>query len=236
MALPFPELSLVVFALNEEGCVREVLEEILGFLREHVADYQLVFVDDGSTDSTPEIVAEMAAEDPGLELYRHETNQGIGAALRTGYGQCRKAWVTLLPADGQLAPTELLNLFCEAEGKDIVIANYPRRFETADNLQRKVLSRGLRLLTFLCTGVRTPIDGCYLIKREVLEATPLKSQSFFLNLELPIRVLRSGAPTALATMEVRPRMAGESKVLNTRRISLVAEELFRLRLNLWLGR
>lgn len=233
----FPELSLIVFGYNEEACLEPVLTEILEFLEGAVERYELIFVNDGSSDGTGPLADRMAAENPHLRVIHHTVNKGIGAALRTGFGAVQMGWVSLLPADGQIAPDQLTRLFDQVQADTrLVIAHYPRRFETADNLQRKVLSRGLRVLLFLATGVRQKIDGCYLIQRDLLESLTLRSQTFFLNLELPIRAIRSGAGVGEAALEVRPRMAGESKVLNTSRISMVARELLKLRLNLWLGR
>jgi hypothetical protein len=91
-----------------------------------------------------------------------------------------------------------------------------------------VLSRGLRALTWVATGVSNRLDGAYLIRRSYLQAMPLCSETFFLNLELPIRAIRAGAAVAETTLHIRPRRAGESKVLDSKRIGNVARELGKL--------
>lgn len=223
------ELSVVMFAYNEEENVGPVMREALDFLRRATDDYELILVDDGSTDGTREAALAVAAEDPGrVIVLSHARNRGIGGALKTGFAAASKELVTLLPADGQIAPEELAKFFGPIADADIVICHYPNRFRTADTFSRKVLSRGLRLLTWALTGVSVKLDGAYMIRREALARLPLRSESFFLNLELPIRALRAAMRYREVTLEVRPRRAGESKVLNSRKIGLVARELVSL--------
>ena len=79
------------------------------------------------------------------------------------------------------------------------------------------------------------MDGVYLIPREVVQGLPLQSETFFLNLELPIRAIRSGLQPGEATMHIRPRMSGESKVLDGPRIWRVFAETMKLGAELRLG-
>ncbi len=233
---PPSSLSVVMFGFNEEENVAPVMEEALAYLRRRVARYELIFVDDGSTDRTRERAQAVAPDDPGVRVLSHDRNRGIGAALRTGYGAASLEWVTLLPADGQVPPDQIDRFLEAAEGMDLVICHYPDRFREADSLGRKVLSRGLRLLTYAATGVSNRLDGAYLIRRAYLDGMPLRSETFFLNLELPIRAIRAGARVAETTLHIRPRRAGSSKVLSWQRISRVSLEMAKLGLELRLGR
>jgi glycosyltransferase involved in cell wall biosynthesis len=233
-------VSVVMFAFNEEENVAPVVDEAARWLSEHVEDWEIVFVDDGSQDATADRAREVAARWPGsMQVHSYRPNRGIGGALKVGFAGATKRWVTLLPCDGQLPPEGLQNLFDVVE-KDaslrLVTCHYPHRFEEADNALRLVLSRGLRVLTWLATGVHRKLDGVYLIRRDELLLLPLRSDSFFLNLELPIRALHARVPAGEATMHIRPRRAGESKVLHTKRIRRVIEDTLRLGVELRTGR
>lgn len=221
-------LSVVMFAYNEEENVGPVMEEALEYLRDRVDSYELILVDDGSADATRARADEVAATDPSVEVISHDRNRGIGAALKTGFGAASLEWVTLLPADGQVPPDQIDRFLELRHGHDLVICHYPDRFREADSLGRKVLSRGLRLLTYLATGVPNRLDGAYLIRRRYLSQLPLRSETFFLNLELPIRAIRAGARVAETTLHIRPRRAGASKVLSWQRIAGVSTEMGRL--------
>lgn len=226
------ELSVVMFAYNEAENVAPVMREALDYLRRRTSAYQLIVVDDGSTDDTRVEAEQVAAEDPAVVVLSHDRNRGIGAALKTGYAAATLEWVTLLPADGQVPPEQIDRFIERCHDVDLVICHYPDRFRGADSRGRQVLSRGLRTLTWLTTGVPHKLDGAYLVRHSYLQQLPLRSDSFFLNLELPIRAIRAGARVAETTLQVRPRRAGESKVLAWSRIRKVSVEMLRLGLEL----
>ena len=118
-------LSVVIPALNEEDGIQAVMSRVLavrpGLQAAGIADLELIVVDDGSTDRTPEIVA---ATD-GVRLIRHARNGGYGAALKTGFAAARGEWVGFLDADGTYPP-EYFPALCReglARDADIVIGS-----------------------------------------------------------------------------------------------------------------
>jgi len=221
-------VSVVMFAFNEEQNIGPCMEEALDFLRSAEADFELIVVDDGSDDATATRAESVAALDPEhIKVLSYKPNRGIGGALKTGFAAATKDWITVLPADGQVPPDGIEQLFAVVLSDpqvEVVTCHFPRRFQQADHLGRKVLSRGLRLVLWLATGVHRKLDGIYLIRREIVQRLPLRSETFFLNLELPIRALHAGHKAGEATMDIRPRMAGESKVLGRSRIRRVLRE------------
>lgn len=219
------ELSVILFAFEEAENIPTVLDELVAFLREHEPDSEIVFVDDGSRDDTLE-VARTSLHDFPATFVRHSTNRGIGAALKTGMTAARGEWVTFLPADGQIAPEAIRTLRSAREGVDAVFSVYDHR---DDGLYRKVLSWGVRSLIHAVHGVRMTSDGPYLVRRSLFDADQLKPDSFFLNFELPIRVLRAELPYEVVTIACRPRLAGFSKSAGVKRIVSVAKDLAELR-------
>jgi glycosyltransferase involved in cell wall biosynthesis len=230
-----PPLSLVVFAMNEAMNVPTVLPEIHRWLRARGAPYELLFVDDGSTDATQTLAREALADDPAGRVLVHDRNRGIGAALKTGVRAATLPWVTFLPCDGQIPVTELERLLAAAErdGNPVVFSVYRDR---DDGLHRKVLSFGVRALILAVHGVVLRSDGPYLFRRELFDPTLLVPDTFFLNFEFPIRTLRAGIPASTVTVECVPRRAGVSKSTGLRRILGVARDLVGLRRRLWQGR
>jgi len=231
---PFP-LSLVVFAYDEEANVAPVLGAILGWLRARGAPYQLLFVDDGSRDGTGHAARDVIAGDASARVITHDRNRGIGAALKTGVRAATLPWVTFLPCDGQIAPHELDALGAEAARRKlrVVFSVYRAR---DDGWHRTLLSAAVRALVRAVHGVALRSDGPYLFRRELFDADLLVPDTFFLNFEFPIRLLRAGEPHAVVTIECRPRRAGASKSTALRAIAGVARDLVSLRLRLWQGR
>lgn len=221
------ELSVIIFAFNEQDNITPVLSEVRAWLTEHEPGAEIVFVDDGSTDQTSAEVERVLVGMPH-QLLRHEENKGIGAALKTGVRAARGRWVTFLPADGQIAPDAIRTLrsTAAADGVDVVFSVYDHR---DDGLHRKVLSAGVRGLILLVHGVRMRSDGPYLFKRELFDPEILVPDTFFLNFEFPIRMLGAGVPSSITTIECRPRHSGHSKSTGWKRIFGVAEDLVDLK-------
>lgn len=222
-------LSIVMAAYNEEAALPACVERTLAFLREHVDDGELILVDDGSTDGTGALVDRLATEHPEIVACHLDRNRGMGAALLRGFAEARKEWVTILPADGQLDPYDLVAFFAVADDADLVTSLYRNRRYP---LHRKVLSVGLRALTAVVVGTRARTEGTYLVRRAVLEQLGARSHSFLLNLEIPIRARRAGFRVRTVYMNVHDRIAGESKATSAARIRQTFVELFRLRLTL----
>jgi glycosyltransferase involved in cell wall biosynthesis len=222
-----------MFAYNEATHLEDVVTTTLATLREHCGEYELIVVDDGSDDDTAAILDRLAAHEPALRVFHHAQNRGIGEAVHTAYAAVRMDYVCILPADGQVRMSEYIKLIPEAEaGADLVLARYQNRAE-ADSLGRVVLSRGLRLFMWTLLGVGRHIDAAFLFRRSLLEEIPLKSRTFFVNLELPLRILRGQYRVAEVPMQVFPRISGRSKVLAWRKVMGVARDVVSLRLALW---
>jgi len=221
-------LSLVVFAFNEEESVPHVLPQILEWLRARPFPWQLVFVDDGSSDRTLALARAVCGDDPRCVVFSVGTNRGIGGALKAGVASSTLPWVTFLPCDGQIPAGELDALLDAAarEPVDVVFSVYRDR---DDGLLRKVLSAGVRGMIRAAHGVRMRSDGPYLFRRELFRPRELTPDSFFLNFEFPIRMLRRRVPSATVTIECVPRQRGVSKSARLKVVWRVARELVALR-------
>ncbi len=222
-------LSIVMAAYNEDEALPACVARNLAFLREHVPDGELIIVDDGSSDGTPALIDALAAEHPEITALHLAQNSGMGAALLRGFAEARKTWVTIMPADGQIDPYEILDFFAVADDADLITSLYKNREYTAG---RKVLSLGLRALTTVIVGTRARTEGIYVVRRAVLEQLGASSHSFLLNLEIPIRAKRGGFRVKTVYMTVHDRTAGHSKATSFARIQQTFTELFRLRLKM----
>ena len=223
-----PELSIILFAVNEEQNIAPVLKELLAWTAANAPGTEIVFVDDGSVDGTAQAAADVLG-DGGHQGVCHETNRGIGAALKTGVLHCRGKWVTFLPADGQVAPEAvgLLREEATATGADVVFSVYEDR---DDGAYRKLMSWGVRALIRVVHGVRLHSEGPYLFRRAVFHPEELPPDTFFLNFEFPIRALRAGLKTARVTVECRRRLSGVSKSAGAKRVLQVGRDLVAMRL------
>lgn len=222
-------LSVVICAYNEAANLYSVTEEVLAVLKRISDPFEIIFINDGSTDSTAEIMSKLATEKSCIQICTHARKSGMGASLRDGYKLARYDYVSYLPADGQINSQDLEKFLTHIGGHDFIFSYYRKRPE---GLLRKAMSKSVRFILFVLFGRTPPIDGTYLFKRTMLDHFQLISSSFVLNWEFVIRASRKGFTYQAVETECRSRLTGKSKVANIKQILQVFRELFYLRINM----
>jgi len=194
-----PEVSencfaLVVPTLNEAGNIDEVLGQLTGALRETEYEYEIVVVDDGSTDGTVEQVREWTKRDPRIRLISREGERGLAGAVLHGWNQSRANLLGVIDADLQHPPELLPELLKAAERTDVAIASrYARDQGTKGwNPLRAAISRLSTLLAgpLICKKslqVTDPMSGFFIIHRRCIEGLSFQTTGFKLLLEILVR-------------------------------------------------
>ncbi len=226
MANPTPSLSIVIMAFNESGSIEAQAQATAAFLRRVGSDGQVVIVDDGSTDGTGAIADRLAAADPIFTVVHHPTNLGMGRAIRSGYAAANREFVSQLPGDGQVVPDTLERFLPHLAGHDLVLSTYTRR---DDGLARKVVTAGYQATARLLLGDRCAFTGTMVFRRSWLGRIELTCESFLVNVELPLKMMRAGVVPAHVTIQALERAHGRSKVLSARRVAHVVAEMLALR-------
>jgi len=227
-----PSLTIVVPAFNERDNLPRVLGEALAFARSSCRAAEVLVVDDGSSDGSDAVLAGLARDSGGaLRVIRHEVNRGLTAALRTGFYGARNDFVTWIPADGHIALAELGKILDAWREHDLVLSTYRRR---DDGLARKILSRGLRLLLRVTTGLVDRLEGVYLFRRAILDELDLVAaqSAGAIGFEIAVKARRLGKRIGTTEIECAPRLSGESKVANARNVAQSFAELWRIRRSL----
>ena len=223
-----PSLTLVYLMYDEEENIAAVLYEGMAFASAELPDWEIVVVDDGSSDGGAAVVEAVAAREPRVRLVRHPRNLGMGAAMRTGIEASTKEYFTLLPADGQIEAEELRKMVPLLAGCEVVLTIYERR---ADTLKRRVMSRMFRDYLMVAAGIAFELEGLYLyptaLAQEVLPQ--IGAQTFFFSFELIQHAVERRVPIATTTIVCKPRLHGESKVVSPRRIWGVSSEVWKYR-------
>src|SRR5210317_822969 len=120
-----PDLSVVIPVHNEEDNIRLLIDEVRQSL-DDVLDYELIYVNDGSSDSTLNILQEYSAGFPLLRVISHETGVGQSTAIRTGINNARSAIIATLDGDGQNDPADIPALYqalMEQSESGVVLVN-----------------------------------------------------------------------------------------------------------------
>ena len=207
---PLPVVSVVVPVYNEPENVEPLVAEIDGVLAGGQA-YELIFVDDGSSDGTRMALTRAKRRFSRLRCLTHAENCGQSAALRTGILAARGRDVVTLDGDGQNDPADiprLLSLLAAGEGNLGLVAGQRRRRQ--DDIVKRLGSRIANAVRGWLLGDRTPDTGCGLkaFPREIFLRLPYFDH---MHRFLPALVLREGHGVRLVEVNHRPRIHGLSK-------------------------
>jgi len=206
-------LSVVVPVYNEALNIQILCDEIINAIQGKIADYEIIFINDGSTDQTEQLLSKLMDEHPfSIRYITHGKNSGQSAAVITGIQHASGTWIATLDGDGQNDPRDipkLMSIAIENTAYDnILIAGY--RIKRRDNFSK-------RLSTKIANGVRKkilnddcPDTGCGL---------KIFQRNFFLTLPqfnhmhrfLPALVKRANGKTINVPVNHRPRLKGTSK-------------------------
>jgi dolichol-phosphate mannosyltransferase len=218
-------------AYNEERNIERAVEGACNAAAPLVSDYEIVVVDDGSSDGTAGALARLQQRlGPQLRVLSHAENQGYGAALRDGFQAARGDLVFYTDSDNQFDLRELKDALPLMRDHDAVLGY---RLDRQDPLLRKLVSAGFNALASLAFGMSVRDLNCSfkLFRRERIQALPLESTDFFVDTEMV--ALLHGAGWRYVQRGVRhyPRLEGRSSV----RASDIPRTLASL-LRMWLRR
>lgn len=225
-------ISIVVMAYNEAATLDSVVREIIGELLALGRPYEIVIINDGSTDGTREraeaLVRELA---PVVRAVHHEPNKGIGYVKRTGYREAKNDIVSFFPADGE-CPAEIIRDFVpRMNDYDMVLGYIPER---TDSLKAIWLARCERLLYRMLLGRMPEFCGIYMFRRSLLDEISLTSEGrgWVIQMEFIMRAYRAGYRIVSVPTGMRVRSSGQSKVNNLRYILANLTQLFALYWNI----
>ncbi len=200
-------LSVVIPVYNEQENLLPLCKELAEALLGMEGDYEILFVDDGSTDRSPEILAGLAASDPDVVVLRFRRNFGQTAAMMAGIEHARGDVIVVLDGDGQNDPADIPRLLDElARGYDVVSG---WRRERRDARRRVWVSRLANALISRVTGVRLRDYGCSLkaYRRDMVEPLRLYGE---MHRFVPIYASWHGARVTEIPVNHRPRVHGRS--------------------------
>src|SRR6266576_1201772 len=202
-------LTLVIPAHNEAANMVKVIGGSVGTLSRLAPEWEIVLVDDGSTDDTVDVSRRtMCGQASRLRVIRHEGKRGYGVTVADGLRSARTEYVAFMDGDGQIDPADLVTLGGLMESADLAAGWRQHR---ADPGYRLVIAGVFNLLVRGLYGVRVrDLDcGLKLMRRQVLEAAaPLLARSALLNTELYFKAQRSGLRITQVPVRHYPRVAG----------------------------
>lgn len=205
-------LSVIMPALNEENNIQAAVENTLQAFEDFQIEGEVIVINDGSTDKTPDIVRDIMAQDDRVSMIEHEDPQGIGAAFWDGVDLAKGNIVSMFPGDNENDPWETLRYYKLLEQVDIII---PFVFnKEVRSLFRNALSFIYRFIintTFLVYFNYT--NGTVLYRKSILEQITHRSTGFFFQTDILVRTVKRGYLFAEVPYRLGARSHGVSKAV-----------------------
>lgn len=228
-----PELSILVPVYNELDTVEAAIGR-LAAADVGAASYELIVVDDGSSDGTGDLLSELAEQHPQMRLLRHTRNLGKGAAMRTGLASATGRWATVMDADLEYEPSSIARLLEPLQAGDARAVYGSRGFEShsAFGFWYVIGNKGVTMATnVLFDSWLADIMTCHkAIETELFQSLALRENGFGIEAEITARLLRAGVRIHEVPVTYRARSREEGKKLTALDGVRVLRTLVRCRL------
>lgn len=228
MSTPNPDLSVVVPVKNEEDNIGPMVDEVRAAAASWPWTWELVFVDDGSTDATWRKISEQSAADPRVRGAKFKFNCGQTSGVAAGVRESRGRWCVTLDGDLQNDPADIKAMVEALAGADMVMGWRRRR---ADNAWRKVQSRIANTVRNALTGETVHDIGCAIKafdRAKMLEIPLFEGMHRF----MPTLFRYKGFRVVEVEVNHRERRMGQTKYTMLNRVFRALRDLFAVR---WMG-
>ena len=220
-------LSIFFPCYNEAANVGAMIDQAVQVGEAYGIDYEVLVIDDGSSDDSVQMVQKRAKINSRIRLIRHSKNMGYGAALRTGFKNVTKDLVFLTDGDNQFHLSEIDKLFSKIDSCDVV-AGY--RINRQDKAYRRLNGFLWTKLTKRLFGLPTRDVDCAfkLFRKRALEGLKLKSDHLMIHAEILARIKKNGFKIEEIGVTHYPRGAGKASATGFTRILKSFQELLSL--------
>jgi hypothetical protein len=220
-------VSFVLPAFNEEENIVSAIESTVTVASAHCSEYEIVVVDDGSSDRTAELVLMAATRHPEVRLIRHPTNLGYGQALRSGFAEARLEFVFYTDSDNQFDMNEFPLLLGWADQADVV-AGY-RKVRQDPVLRRANAWAWNRLVRALFYVPVRDVDCAFkLYRRAPLATIEVESRGAMIDTEIMVKLARRGSTIMEVGVTHLPRTAGTARGAKPKVILRALGEVWRM--------
>jgi len=218
-------LAVILPAYNEAQVIASTVSIVHSMLDGWKVDFEIIVVNDGSTDATGAILAALAARDPRIRFVTHAVNSGYGAALVSGFAAATKELIFFMDADGQFDIRDLRTFFLFIDRYDAVIGY---RIDRQDSWMRKLNAWGWKLLIGWVLGVHVRDVDCAfkLLHSDFLRQHPLETRGAMINAELLYTLKQAGGTYKELGVHHLPRQAGRATGAKLSVILRAFRELF----------
>ena len=216
-------LTVVIPACNEEQNIRRIEKELIPVLKGVGMRYEILVIDDGSTDGTADEVRKLQKKYRYVRMVQHPRNMGLGAGTRTGVKSAKGTLIIFLDADFTFHPREIPKLITKYNSGDydcVIGTHFGKGGRTKVLWYRKFLSKSVNTLysTLLGRNITAMSSIFRLYRRDALKGISMKSRGFDICAEILFDMIKKGRNVIEVPVTLTTRIYGESKLSNTKEI------------------
>jgi glycosyltransferase involved in cell wall biosynthesis len=221
-------LSVFFPAFNDSGTIASMVIRAVQAASALTSDYEIIVVNDGSADATPQIVDELARTYPRVRVVHHPQNRGYGGALQTGFRAATKELIFYTDGDAQYDPAEIAALWAKMTPEADLVNGY--KISRSDPLHRIVIGRVYHHIVSVLFGLSVRDVDCdfRLMRRSIFERIDLEKTSGVICLEMMKKIEDGGFRIVEVPVHHYHRAFGRSQFFNVRRIVKTGVDVMRL--------
>lgn len=224
------KFSISVFfpCYNDAGSIALLVKEAEATLKRLTDNFEIIVVDDGSSDESRKILTILAREMPTLKLVFHKKNRGYGGALKSGFGAASRDLVFYTDGDGQYDVKELAKLVPKMKPGIDVVQGY--KIKRHDSIYRLVIGTIYHHFSRFVFNLKVKDIDCdfRLIRKKAIDSITLNYNSGVICVEMVKKLQAKGYKFFELGVHHYPRLHGQSQFFNFRRVSRTLLELCRL--------
>ena len=223
-----PGLSVFFPAYNDCGTIASLVITAVQSASKLTPNYEVIVVDDGSSDSTAQILSELARVYPRLKIVTHPVNRGYGGALRTGFASASKDVIFYTDGDAQYDPSEIELLWPMMTAGVDLVNGY--KISRSDPLHRIVIGRIYHHTVKILFGLRVRDVDCdfRLLRRSIFDRVRLEKNSGVICLEMMKKIQDAGFRIVEVPVHHYHRAHGKSQFFNFRRVIRTGIDVLKL--------
>jgi glycosyltransferase involved in cell wall biosynthesis len=205
--------SIVVPAYNEAANLEGAVLDILSAARDLLEDYEILIVNDGSTDGTGAVADRLAEQHPKIRVLHHDRNRGIAAAYIRALDEAKLDYFSFLPGDGEITVQSIRNILASIGRATVVIPYHAN--SAARPWHRRVLTRSSTTLVNLLFGLHLRyFQGPCIYPISLARALPKTTNGFYFLTEMLVNALLAGHSYVEVGLTHQERGSGRSKAVS----------------------
>ncbi|MFW9831939.1 MAG: glycosyltransferase family 2 protein [Candidatus Thorarchaeota archaeon] len=225
--------DVLIPAYNEAGSIHRIETELIPELKKNSIDFEILIVNDGSSDSTGEISDEIASRRRDVRVIHHSVNQGLGAALRTGYKNAKHPWVISIDCDLSYSPDQIMNLLEKVQSDvDVIIGSpYMKNGDVVGVSQVRIIpSKSISILYSIIVGKwLTCWTGMFrVMKTSAIRSIEITQDGFDGVAEIAVKLARKRFKIVEVPAVLGLRTEGESKASFMREFTKHLKQLIKV--------